>query len=81
MTMGEEDPFNDIIAGLDIKVVENDVVDVTKLGNEELIDLFDSLDDEVTKGRQAIHPNKQWARDAHSLRNAAVIELRKRGFK
>ena len=24
---------------------------------------------------------KQWARDAHSLRNAAVIELRKRGFK
>ena len=32
MTMGEEDPFNDIIAGLDIKVDENDVVDVIVTG-------------------------------------------------
>lgn len=81
MTMGEEDPFDDIIAGLNIEVNEDDVTDVTKLGDEELINLFNSLDDEVTEGHQAIHPNQQWARDKHSLRNAAEIELRKRGFK
>jgi len=81
MTMSEEDPFDDIIAGLTIEIDESDVVDVTKLGNEELINLFNSLDDEVTRGHQAIHPNKQWARDKHSLRNATEIELRKRGFK
>ncbi len=56
----------------------DDVVDVTKLSTEELMDLISDITDELFNAGQAINPKDQWARDKHSLRNAVQIELRKR---
>ena len=56
----------------------DDVVDVTKLSTEELMDLISDITDELFNAGQAINPQDQWARDKHSLRNAVQIELRKR---
>ena len=56
----------------------DDVVDVTKMSTEELMDLISDITDELFNAGQAINPQAQWARDKHSLRNAVQIELRKR---
>ena len=56
----------------------DDVVDVSKLSTEDLMDLISDITDELFNAGQAINPKDQWARDKHSLRNAIQIELRKR---
>jgi len=73
-----DDPFDDIVSGLDIDVDEDDVLDVTTLSTMELSGLIADLDKDLTEGHEALHPGTQQARDKHSLRNALQVELRKR---
>ena len=72
------DPFEDIVDGLDITVDETQIVDVSKLGIEELISLKTDLEMELYENKQALSPRSQRFRDIHSLRNAIQVELAKR---
>lgn len=78
-----EDIFNQLTAGLGnlFDGVEEDVVDVSTMTNEELLNQGSDILEELLKAGQAINPTTQWARDKHSLRNAIQIEIRKRESK
>jgi hypothetical protein len=69
--------FEDIIAGLEIDQPD-DIVDVTALSIKELLKLIHEADETLMDAQQARYPTQQWARDLHSLRNAAQLEYRRR---
>ncbi len=79
MTMSEEDPFEDIVAGVDISVDETEVIDVSKLSMLEMSDILTDLEEKLLRSNQALWPQTQQLRDMTSLKNAIQIELRKRG--
>jgi len=79
MTMSEEDPFEDIVAGVDISVDETEVIDVSKLSMLEMSDILTDLEEKLLRSNQALWPQTQRLRDMTSLKNAIQIELRKRG--
>ena len=75
MTMSDD--FDDIISGLDFDVPE-DVIDVSTMSIEELLNKLDYLNETLFEMHEALNPQTQEARDMHSLRNAVQIELSKR---
>jgi len=79
MTMSEEDPFDDIVAGLEIAVDEAEVVDVSKLSTLDLSDILTDLEGKLLASEQAMWPRTQALRDMTSLRNAVQLELKRRG--
>lgn len=70
--------FDDIVSGLEFDLDTTDVVDVSKLNIKELLEIITTADELLLDASQAVRPREQWARDLHSLRNAAQIEYRKR---
>lgn len=79
MTM--DDPFFDIVSGLDVPAaeeVQGDILDVTKLSLSQLQDLIAECEDKLQARFEQLVPRTQEARDLHSLRNAAQVEFRKR---
>lgn len=78
MTMAEDDPFDFIVDELNLNTDTSDVVDVTKLSTEDLLNLRHELDEELLNGSEMLNPHTQEGRDRHSLRNAVQLELKKR---
>lgn len=71
--------FDDIVSGLEFDELDTtDVVDVSKLNIKELLEVITTADEMLLDASQAVRPREQWARDLHSLRNAAQIEYRRR---
>ena len=71
--------FEDIVSGLEFDELDTtDVVDVSKLNIKELLEVITTADEMLLDASQAVRPREQWARDLHSLRNAAQIEYRRR---
>ena len=71
--------FEEIVSGIEIDVDSiEDVIDMTQLSLEELLDLAVSTQENLLDNHQAIFPKEQWARDMHSLRYAARLELIRR---
>ena len=73
--------FEDIVGGLTAEFEDIDtaeIVDVTKLSIKDLLEIIATADEMLLDASQAVRPSEQWARDLHSLRNAAQIEYRKR---
>ena len=73
----EIDMFESMVK--DIQFDTDDVVDVTKLSIESLMDNLVDLQTQLLDSGEALHPSTQESRDMHSLRNSIQIELRKRG--
>jgi len=72
MTM--DDPFDDIIAGLDFEEPK-DVIDVSQMSTVDLLTMFYELNLELFGRGEGLRPHSQEARDKHSLRNAIQVEL------
>lgn len=73
--------FEDIVSGLQeefANIDTSDVVDMTTLSLQELLDVAATTEEDLLNGRQAVFPREQWARDMHSLRYAARMELMRR---
>lgn len=73
--------FEDIVGGLAAEFEEIDtdgIVDVSKLSIKELLEVITTADEMLLDASQAVRPREQWARDLHSLRNAAQLEYRRR---
>jgi hypothetical protein len=79
MTMSEEDPFDDIVAGVDISINESEVLDVSKLSTLDLSDILTDLEQKLLASEQSLWPRTQQTRDMTSLRNAVQLELKRRG--
>lgn len=73
-----DEEFEELIKGLTREVDTSDVVDMTKLTIEELLTLYADETESLMDAGQAIKPRTQDARDSHSLRYAARIELDRR---
>jgi len=71
------DDFDSIISGLSFDIPE-DIVDVSKMSIEELVDKLDELNTELFDMGEALKPITQESRDMHSLRNAIQVEIFKR---
>jgi hypothetical protein len=79
MTM--DDPSEDIFAQLEEEMGEvdtSDVIDMTKLSIPELLVIYGEETEDLMDEGQAMNPRTQEARDKHSLRYAARIELQRR---
>jgi hypothetical protein len=82
-----DDPFDAIVAGLDIEE-PTDVVDITSLTDLELVDMCANVRQELLESGQmlgdspvsAIHATHQ-GRELHSLRVALLVEMTKRGLR
>jgi hypothetical protein len=71
--------FDDIVNGLHLEEPEDgEVADITKMSYQELLDIMVATDEDLMNAREARFPKTQWARDLHSLRAAAQIELHRR---
>ena len=75
MTMSDD--FDDIVSGLDFDIPE-DIIDVSQMSIEELLEKLDYLNETLFEMNEALNPKTQNARDMHSLRNAVQVELSKR---
>lgn len=60
------------------KVDVDDVVDMSKLTNRELLDIWSATEAELLEREQILFPRDQQARDASSLREAAMLTFKKR---
>ena len=70
---GFESQFNDeIFDGLD------EIIDVSTLEWQEIISLSEEANQKLIQGGQALAPKDQWARDAHSFREACRVQLQRR---
>lgn len=67
---GDGDPQSDTI----------DVIDFTALSNYELSDRFNSVRDKLLEINEMMAPTTDVGRELHSMRAAAIIEMRKRGM-
>lgn len=76
--MTDDDLFAFLEEGMG-EVDTSDVIDVSTLSTLELFNMFAELNTELFECKEAIRPKSQWARDAHSLRNAIQVELQRRG--
>lgn len=79
MTM--DDPSEDIFAQLEQDMGEidtSDVIDMTKLTIPELLEIYGDKTEGLMDDGQAMNPRTQEARDDHSLRYAARMELHRR---
>ena len=77
--MAMDDPFFEIVNGLDIEIENPHLIqDVTTLDTEEIMTQIFEIEQELFGMGQALHPSNQKSRDLHSMRNALQIELRKR---
>lgn len=78
MTHEEEE---DIFAQLEEDMGDidtSDVIDMTKLTIPELLEIYGNKTEGLMDEGQAINPRTQEARDDHSLRYAARMELHRR---
>jgi hypothetical protein len=71
------DDFDSIISGLSFDIPE-DIIDVSTMSIEELVDKLDELNTELFDMGEALKPTTQESRDMHSLRNAIQVEIFKR---
>ena len=81
MSMAPDDPFDDIVAGLDLPSVEDvgsDTVNVQLLSTEELADMLADMDAKLEDTGQLMFDRNDEAREMHSLRAALRIELARR---
>jgi len=72
--------FEEIIENLlsdgEIEVdIPEDVLDVSKMSIQELVEIFDDLNQKLFEIGEALNPTNQTSRDMHSLRNAVKLEL------
>lgn len=72
--------FEDIVSDfdIDISVDDEEVIDVTLLTFEELVEFKEYLEQELYAKEEALNPTSQESRDKHSLRNAIQVELSRR---
>lgn len=75
------DPFDEIVSGLELDEDTTDVIDMTELSMEELLQIVADETEALMDDGQAIRPRTQQARDSHSLRAAARIEIQRRQTK
>lgn len=68
------------LEGLFDSVDEVEVVDVTLLGNEELLGRFHELTRKIQDRHEVLAPRTDEGRELHSLRAAMSVELRQRGL-
>lgn len=72
---------NDLFAAFEAQCADievNDVEDVSKLSDFELLDRYAKIDEELKAMDQLHHPRSQEARELHSVRAAIRIEQLKR---
>lgn len=82
-----DDPFDSIVAGLDIEEPD-DVVDVTALSDLDLVDLAAKTRQDLLRSHQmtaddrmlSVEQGTEEGRRLHSLRVAIQVELNKRGL-
>jgi len=77
MTMTPDDPFDQIIAGIDLSE-PTDVVDVSTLSDPEISFEIAKLNNLLIDMGQVRYPHTQEARDIHSMRNALIVEQARR---
>jgi len=77
-----DDGMGDLFASLEdvFAKVDEDAVDVTKLGDEELLRQFGDLTSELQERHEVLNPTTDRGREIHSIRGAMSIELRERGL-
>ena len=56
----------------------SDVVNVRELTLDQLVEIIALSGEDLMNARQSIFPKEQWARDAHSLRSACLVEQQRR---
>ena len=69
---GFESQFDEEVPNFD------DVIDVTTLTWQEVMELSEEVSQKLIKEGQALVPREQWARDAQSLREACRVDLQRR---
>lgn len=79
-TMEEEDPFDSIVQGLSLEAPE-DVVDVQKLSDIEVIDMLGDIDASLLNSGNLFRNRTDYVREQHSLRAALLIEMQRRGLR
>jgi hypothetical protein len=79
-TMEEEDPFDSIVQGVDLEEPE-DVVDVQKLSDIEVVDMLGDLDASLLNSGNLLRNRTDYVREQHSLRAALLIEMQRRGLR
>lgn len=79
----DDEIFAQMTKGLDsiFDGVEETTIDFTMLDDIGLLTILHENTEKLRSLGQLLNPVTQEARDAHSLRNSAQIELRKRGLK
>lgn len=76
-----DDPFDDIVAGLDLSFDEGEVeLRVDMLDTPELVRKYNSVRSQLKAMHEEHYPKTQAARDLHSQRVALMVELRNRGL-
>lgn len=66
--------FEDQFDGVTPDIFGDDLV-VTEMQSTELASLIYNVNRKLAAHKQSLHPTEQWARDAHSQREAARVEL------
>ena len=73
-----DDGFDDIISMLDIDDDYEDIINVQKLSEIELMDMLCEINDSLMKGKALFSPNSLSQREEHSLRLAIIVEISRR---
>lgn len=73
------DDFDQIVSGIELDEPE-DVTDFSELNRNELLEEYHALTKWLLDHGQTIDPNTSEAREVHSRRVAAVVELHKRNI-
>ena len=77
MTMSD-DGFDEIVSMLDIDDDYEDIVNVQKLSDLELMDMLCEINDSLMNSKALFIPNSLSQREEHSLRLAIIVEISRR---
>ena len=77
-TAAPDDPFDDIVAGLELDETPDNVTDFSALDTVALMDIYQELTQELFAREETMNPRTPQGRELHSRRPPAVVELHNR---